>query len=704
MSIAKSEKTTVSSLYFTDSFVQTLSAGEVIGSRNAAGVRRGGVDVERVISTDGGALRIQPLRQPGWGRSGLAYGPYRRENGLAFGVHMLNGHNTSQVGDLGQSIPGRLQRWLLGGETQTIPQRLIAWTRGGHKKHFVRQWQRWIWLNRHYRRVESGLLDENLAVGWFPAENPTDPVAQGNSLIVHATGAENGELWARAADWQLPVLRGLQNIPIYYVVVLRQKGAAYYAASLPGAHGLAAFPLMRPLAIDAFDDAPEVYAGVHQSVLGQIGFRVDSRVYGTAVQKIAALDSWYGTAHLADRLVGNGRLTDSPAEQGGAWRVYQGDFARTAGGARALENDSLAILDAGKPVGLVHALVKLDTPDSEAQLVWRFQDEANYRSLAMRQDRCRLLLRLDGVVAEVGVDEAHGWLADAANSVQIADDGERFSVAVNGRFLFNDWFTDARLQNAGGVGFCGASGGDVALRDLEAHPRAVAVPAEFAFAPSWQPGKRVMAVADNFAGEAADLNGHKTSVGGKVWQKDFGRGTITLRGDEAAGVVGGPTSPNPGRTFYTIPWDDPAFAELEVEVTPPGSVRGDWEHGRGGFVFWQDEHNQLLVNTWLDDSYQGASISSFFYINGFEEIFDAVWSNVGGRIHWGRPYRLRVAFDGVHYMAYVNDEPVLYRALTDVYPQFNRLTIRRVGILANWEWGNDTGTVFRQFTARRKEQ
>jgi hypothetical protein len=61
-----------------------------------------------------------------------------------------------------------------------------------------------------------------------------------------------------------------------------------------------------------------------------------------------------------------------------------------------------------------------------------------------------------------------------------------------------------------------------------------------------------------------------------------------------------------------------------------------------------------------------------------------------------------VVFDGVQYLVFVNDEPVLMRALTDVYPNFNRLTINRVGILANWEWGNDTGSVFNQFVARKR--
>ncbi|HEY9605778.1 MAG TPA: hypothetical protein V6C85_29500, partial [Allocoleopsis sp.] len=115
---------------------------------------------------------------------------------------------------------------------------------------------------------------------------------------------------------------------------------------------------------------------------------------------------------------------------------------------------------------------------------------------------------------------------------------------------------------------------------------------------------------------------------------------------------------------------------------------------------WQDTNNYIIINNWLDDFYGGASVSSFFYLDGFEELYDAVWTNVGSRIYWGVPYTLRVVFDGLHYTAFVNGEPVLYRALTDVYPDTPRLAINRVGIVANWEWGNDTGSIFKNFIAK----
>ena len=107
-----------------------------------------------------------------------------------------------------------------------------------------------------------------------------------------------------------------------------------------------------------------------------------------------------------------------------------------------------------------------------------------------------------------------------------------------------------------------------------------------------------------------------------------------------------------------------------------------------------------MFNNWLDDGYGGASVSCFSCLGGFEDLYDAVWSNVGARIRWGNSHRFRIAFDGMHLMVLVDGAPVLYRALTDIYSDACHLQIRRIGLIANWEWGNDTGSTFRKFCAR----
>jgi hypothetical protein len=90
-------------------------------------------------------------------------------------------------------------------------------------------------------------------------------------------------------------------------------------------------------------------------------------------------------------------------------------------------------------------------------------------------------------------------------------------------------------------------------------------------------------------------------------------------------------------------------------------------------------------------------MSCFFHLDGCEELFDAVWTNVGKRIHLGKTYTLRIVFDGMNYLAFINNEPVIYRALTDVYPKAASLSINRVGIAVNWEYGDDTGSIFQNF-------
>jgi hypothetical protein len=62
--------------------------------------------------------------------------------------------------------------------------------------------------------------------------------------------------------------------------------------------------------------------------------------------------------------------------------------------------------------------------------------------------------------------------------------------------------------------------------------------------------------------------------------------------------------------------------------------------------------------------------------------------------------RLGLSSDGDRYLAFIDDEPVLYRAFRDVYPDASRLQIRKVGIVANWEFGTDTGSTFQHFIAR----
>lgn len=689
---------------FLDLFRDDLPQGKVIGSQvSPGGMPRRGLDVEGVMQIDHGALRIQPLAQPGWGRCALAYGPYPRQNGLAVAVMLLNGHNTAQTGEKLDPLPRQIKRWLRGTEAQTTGQRVKWLLKNGHKKGLPRHFQRWLWLYTH--KNEPG-IDENLAVGWFPSPVSGGDCPTGSAFTMHATGSENGELWARVSDHQLAAVRGVQNLPVYYLVILRERGAAYYAASLPGAHGLPAYPDFRPLAIDPFQQDAEVYAGVQQSVMGQIGFRVDSRIYGVQVEPFPEYAAWYGTAHAADSLSGTGVLEDSPAEMGGAWQVLRGHFTRSTEGTLGVEQANLAVLTPRQPCGLIHALVQVKAwPGGEVGLAWRVQDEANQWQIRLEVSGVHLRQCREGEWTEIATEKMK-LTPGREYSLQILDDGQQFSLHLDGKMLFERRFEDPANQQALGVGIAAygpvvegwRSGGSI--RSFEAHPRVIPAPAGLKLPCPWQPNSGPTLMRDDFSGPFGELSGHVEPISGKSWCKEFGPGTFNKTGSGGTQVQGSANSPNPGRTAYTLDWNQPDYADLSVNILPPGTERGQWEKGRAGLIFWQDAENYITVGTWLDDFYAGASISSFYLLNGFEELYDAVWSNVGKRVTWGKQYRLRVVFDGLNFLTFVDEEPVLFRSLTDVYPHMPRLAIRKVGIVVNWEWGNDTGSQFLTFEAK----
>ena len=695
------QKETTAAVEFVDRFADDQSAGTVIGTEVASGIVRRGVDKEGVIAVDNGALRIQPLTTPQWGRAGIAYGPYARECGLAFGVFLLNCHNTSQAEPIAEGFRMRLQRWALGTETDPPLRRLKKWARSRQRRYMPRRLLQWIKSGTKYLDVPR--IDENLAVGWFPSEAPVNPLQQGNSFIMHALGSECGGLWARTGSSTLPAIRGLQNVQMYYIVVLRKQGAAYYAASIAGVPDLAGYPQLRPLAIDALNDDKTVFAGIHQSVLGQIGFRNDTRVYRTQVALVSEFDNWYGSAHGADELTGEGSLHMSSAEVGGEWKVCEGSFERTDDGLLGRDTVNAALLFPDSPAGLVHLVIKTTArPVERVGIIWRARDEENFWCLDVGSRQCQLAIVENGTWQTFPATRQSYLAPNALNSLQVSDDGENIRLYLNGDFIYGTAFVDARLQQGVGVGIRTlVTKNDLLLRSFEAHPREIPLPQVFELGEPWFIEGNQVAVEDDFSGPVGDLAGRATMLGAGRWERTIGRGHFELTGDRAAKVIATVTQPCPGRTAYTVDWQDLNFADVEVTITPPGTQRGTNEKGRGGLIFWEDSENYIVVSLWMDDSY-GFSISSFFRVSGYEELYDAVWTNIGKRIHWGVPYAFRVVFDSKRFLAFVNREPVLYRALTDVYPDWDKLLIRKVGIVANWEWGNDTGSIFESFVARKR--
>ncbi|MDW8426238.1 MAG: hypothetical protein RMK51_09915 [Meiothermus sp.] len=608
-----------------DRFTQEVLYGDVIGSASDCGAVRLGIDVEAKISVEGGVLRFAPLDTPGWGRQGIAYGPFARRAGLAFGVLMLNGHNNSQT-----VPPGALPPPLVGGqagETLRIP----------FKAHFFPQ-----------------TLRENLAVGWFDQPVPTNPLESGQALVMQGHPCQNGRLCAAKVRGLQHLLLGVQNNPIYLLSVLREKGVAFYAGSLEGSRHLPALPRLRPLTIDPYSlTAGDLYAGVHQSILGERGHRVDTRVYGVRVLHIPAWHA-HGTALLADPQPQLGRK----AAHGGVWQLHGPGLM-------------LRPQEAG---GLFH--VRLTAP---ASLIWRYRDPGHFLALELKNQEVRLRLQY-GLQQYVLAAEPYRGEAQQPHWVQVLDDGKALIVTLDGRPLFSEHpIYEHRLADEVGVGLVGQAA------DLEVHPREVVLPPELDLGQPWQARGQTTVFAPYLNRAAEDLL--------ISWEPTLGRGNLMpAEGGVCIEAAGGEHS------LYTMPWDSPNLADLEVEILPPGQARGQNQQSRAGVCFWQDARHHLLVTLCLDDN--ESSVTAVLRFAGYEDPFDRVFSRVPDLLYHGVPVRLRVVCDGSRFQAYLDDEPVLYRALNDIYPGADRLHIRRVG-LALSGYGKDTGSIFRAWIARK---
>jgi hypothetical protein len=458
---------------------------------------------------------------------------------------------------------------------------------------------------------------------------------------------------------------------------------------------------MRLVAIDAFSHDETLFAGIHQSVLGEIGFRADTRVYGVQVAKIQELSQWYGSAQGADSLTGDGPLARSQAEVGGAWLQWEGGLLRSERGVVGQDQQNSAILMPSSPTGLIHVLIDCDDRHVDGvAVIWRAADERNFWCFEVGSAHAQLAIVEEGRWQRFPRVVGRQLPPNSVSTLQVYDDGEAIRIHVNGTLIYGSGLHDKRLHSAAGVGLrIAGSQRQSALRSFEAHSRQIRIPgiAELG-GPRLALGQRAV-LADEFDGAPGDLVGHLTTLGSQRWERQIGKGVIALTGHRSARVQANAQAPCPGRTAYTVAWPNPELADLEVVITPPGKSPGTPEKGRAGLIFWQDADNYLILSAFLDD-WPAMSIAAFFQVDGFDELYDAVWSNVGSRMHWGEPHTFRVVFDGHEFTAYINAEPVLYRALSDVYPQSGGFRVNRVGIVANWEWGNDTGSAFERFVGR----
>jgi hypothetical protein len=715
----------------TDRFEGTERRGEAVGRRTTSGHRRGGVDVERVVSSDGRAARIGPLARPGWGRAGIAYGPWAPRPGLTFSVHLLNGHNAAQ-----EHPPRRrsrlVGRWVLGSGTDAWWRRLLPLVRHTARETRRHRLRRYLLLDRGHDPDRRSPV--NLALGWFDRERAGDVDDQYGVVTVAGAGDHSGVLRITGAAGPAVVRERLGELPLQLLAITRETGVVVYAAvgvddGTP--------PRLQPVGLVARALPGRRWAGVHQRLMGEIGFSPDTRVYEAHVAVVAQWGRWWTAAVAADDLTGEGDLAGSTSATGQPWRTAGGSLRRSArglvagppgtvrldtpgpvgpdippsagrladdgaetgdrGGSGALRGPG--VIDAGVPVGLVRVVVTLG-PDGEAALHWRHRGVGDCWRLRLGPAGCSIEKWQGGTVVRRWplADRAAGAEIDAV----VLDDGEEIRVLLDGRPALDAPIVDTAHAEATSVGV-GVEGHGSAVRDLEAHARSLDVPAEVRTVPCRiSPGK-VEAWTETFTAPEGDLAGRPGPLGpgGRCgpWERTLGTDRFLLRrgGLEVDASLGAPSR---GRTLYTVPWDRPAFADLAVTMRPPGARRGHGHRGRAGVVLWQDQASYVVVNTWLDDDFAGSSISVFPHLGGFEDVFDAVWVNVGERVRWGVPFELRVVCDGESLLLLVDSAAVLYRRFADIDPRHPRLAVARVGLAVNWEWGTDTGTTFTRLVAR----
>lgn len=598
-------------------------------------------DVEGVVTVRDGALRIAPLAKPGWGRAGVQHDAVPVSDGPVLAVGMLNGHNGSAPFRQ-RDLLRQVRRWVLGSGIDPLATRLRRWPIRPARESIVRRLT--CWVRALLPGPDADALGGNAAVGWYPEPMPGDPTRCGHGFVIRGAEARNGTLLARVDGRLLPVAEDLPNIPLLLVVALRPEGTVHLMADAedPG--------WLRPLAVDPSGTVGRHHPAFQQSVLGQIGFSTDTVLYGMRVARCPG-------------------LLEGAAATG--------------------------------PCGLIGAELEVLRPGAVASLVWRRLDTANHVRLDLRPESFRLTIRSGGtdrLAASVPIP-----LTPGRHTVQVRDDGRRIAVAVDGRNLDGLAIDDPVHADGGCLGFPDAAAIGVTIRRFTAYPRRIPVPASLAVPLPRVPQGSTALVTDRFAGACADLDGQPVSRGG-VWRRLVGVGCI---GSDGAGAIvqAGPDRPAPGRALYGLDWPDPDFADLETVIVPPPLTGRGGANSRAGLVFWQDPANYVVCNLWLNGGDRSmpepyGSVSCFFHRDGFEDVYDAVWTNVGGRLRHGEAATLRVACDGRRFTAWLDGGAVLHRGFGDVYAGFPVLAIRRVGIGVNWEWGTDTGSRFRSFTAR----
>jgi len=516
----------------------------------------------------------------------------------------------------------------------------------------------------------------SLAVGFYGEDHPVRPDRSGAAFVFDAHDGANARLLAGGSV----ALERVQNVVFDLAIVRRRDDVAYLLASYEGVPGAVDFDALRLVALGPLPDGDDWWLGIHSRVLGEVDYQVDARVLAV---RVAHVDLAFLEPLSRFDLTGRGQLVEP-------WSVTDGEVELGPRGAGAVRNEPVATVPVEHSASLVRAQVELAGPAARG-------------AIELGPRGARALLRPGAATLEQrdAQDQWHRASHASTGTIGIgqtgvvellADDHHR-RLRINGNdvaaVLCPPAFgtEDSLAITYEGQGF--------RLRTLEVYPGVVARPASFVLDPPWDGAGTVEVFRDTFDGPLQPLDARAP------WRHRMGAGRF-ISGNGRLAVDATRERSNPGRTVYAVDWDDPDFVDVAVVIQPPGTTRGTGHMGRGGICLWESPDDYVVVNFWLDDAFHGSSISMFVHANGSEPHWhhDATWSNAGARIQPGVAKELRIVSDGDHIVVRLAGEPVLWRRRTDIRQDADALHMTAVGLVANWEWGDDTGSVFRDFVLR----
>jgi len=344
---------------------------------------------------------------------------------------------------------------------------------------------------------------------------------------MQSAGPWTGRLLARIKGKAVPVLEYVPNIPLYYLVMLRERGAIYYVSTWPDTFQHHGYPVMMPLGIDREEKHSPLYGGFFQSILGEIGFRVDSRVYGVKVGKVAMGEAWYGMAQVADALTGQGALSQQPCHRGGTWKVEMGTFERTSRGTQAIDFPALASIEADRKVGLIGVELIPQNRRLNIGIAFLYQDADHHWRVYIKNNQAFLQRVWKKKIEHIATTQVKKRLGRKGEVLQILLQDMQVRVLLGHQVLFVASLASSDKLLAQAARIALYSAGQGYFKNLEVHAADVPIPEQMRIAWPWRIPQTEVVMADSLQGEPALLEGRVVSPN-VIWERRAGKGIIEI--------------------------------------------------------------------------------------------------------------------------------------------------------------------------------